>query len=173
MQSVKTLVTPINTAPSSSSTTLRAIALSGLAVGVLDAIDGVAYFGLTAGNNPIEVLQYIASGAVGARAFTGGLPMAGLGALIHFALAFGFAGTFVLAYARSSTIRSHWAIAGLCWGAAVWAVMNLIALPYSAVPQAPITVLSAIHGVIGHALFVGLTSALVARRVIGTPTSAT
>ena len=41
---------------------MRAIALGGLAVGVLDALDGVAYFGLTAGNHPIQV-QYIASGA--------------------------------------------------------------------------------------------------------------
>jgi uncharacterized membrane protein YagU involved in acid resistance len=160
--------TNLDTAFASSTTSkvVRAIALGGLAVGVLDAIDGVAYFGLTAGNNPIQVLQYIASGAVGASAFTGGLPMAGLGALLHFALAFGFAGAFVVAYARSAAIRRHGAAAGLAWGAVVWAIMNLLVLPHSAVPQAPLTALAVIHGVIGHALFVGLTSAVVARRVI-------
>ena len=148
---------------------MRAIALGGLAVGVLDALDGVAYFGLTAGNNPIQVLQYIASGAVGPSAFTGGLPMAGLGALIHFALAFGFAGAFIVAYAASSAARRHWVVTGVAWGAAVWAIMNLVVLPHSAVPQAPLTALAVIHGVIGHALFVGLTSAVVARRVLGSP----
>ena len=145
----------------------RATALGGLAVGVLDAVDGVAYAGLTAGQNPIQVLQFIASGAVGPRAFTGGLPMAGLGALFHFALAFGFAGAFALAYARSAMIRRHWAGAGLAWGAVVWGIMNLVVLPHSAVPQAPLTAPAVIHGLLGHALFVGLTSAVVARGVLG------
>jgi hypothetical protein len=161
------LDTPPASSPSTPSKAGRAIALGGLAVGVLDAIDGVAYFGLTAGSNPIQVLQYIASGAVGPSAFTGGLPMAGLGALLHFALAFGFAGAFVVAYTRSEAIRRHWAVTGVAWGAVVWAIMNLLVLPHSAVPQAPLTTLAVIHGVIGHALLVGLTSAVVARRVLG------
>jgi hypothetical protein len=48
----------------------------------------------------------------------------------------------------------------------VWAIMNLLVLPRSAIPQAPLTALAVIHGVIGHALFVGLTSAYVVRRVL-------
>ena len=147
---------------------LRAIALGGAAVGVLDAADGVAYFALTAGNNPIQVLQYIASGALGPSAFSGGLAAAGLGALIHFGLAYGFTAAFVLAWTRVDLIRRSWALAGLAWGAAVWAFMNLLVLPLTRVRLSPITAGAAIHGIVGHALFVGLAAAIVARRVLGT-----
>ena len=152
---------------STSPDTLRAIAIGGAVVGVLDAVDGVAYFGLTAGNNPIEVLQYIASGALGASAFTGGLATAGLGALIHFALAYGFTAAFVFAWTRLAALRQHWVVSGLTWGAAVWAFMNLLVLPLTLVPATPLTALSVVHGLVGHALFVGLAAAFVARRVVG------
>ena len=38
--------------------------------------------------NPIQVLQYIASGLLGADSFKGGLATAGLGALLHYFIAF-------------------------------------------------------------------------------------
>lgn len=155
------------TTGSMTGSTLRALAIGGAAVGVLDAADGVAYFGLTAGNNPIQVLQYIASGALGPSAFSGGLAAAGLGALIHFGLAYAFTAAFVLAWTRVEAIRRGWAAAGLAWGTAVWAFMNLLVLPLTRVAHSPITVGAAIHGVAGHALFVGLTAAIVARRVLG------
>ncbi len=145
----------------------RAIAIGGAVVGVLDAADGVAYFALTAGDGPVRVLQYIASGALGKGAFSGGLPAAGLGALIHFGLAYGFSAAFILAWARIRPIRRRWGIAGLAWGAVVWAFMNLLVLPMSRVAPSPITALSAVHGVLGHALFVGLAVAIVARRIVG------
>jgi hypothetical protein len=49
-------------------TTLRATLLGGLIAGTLDAVDGVIAFG-TQGLNPIQVLQYIASGALGQAGF--------------------------------------------------------------------------------------------------------
>ena len=49
--------------PKQSLTTLHAIFLGGLIAGTLDAVDGVIAFG-TQGLNPIQVLQYIASGAL-------------------------------------------------------------------------------------------------------------
>lgn len=149
----------------------RAIAIGGAVVGVLDAADGVAYFGLTAGNTAIQVLQYIASGALGTRAFSGGLAAAGLGAVIHFGLAYGFTAVFVLAWTRLQVIRRSWAAAGLAWGVAVWAFMNLLVLPLTRVPPSPITTVAAIHGIVGHALFVGLAAAIVARRVLGATSS--
>jgi uncharacterized membrane protein YagU involved in acid resistance len=143
---------------------LQAILIAGAVVGVVDAIDGVAYFGITAGNNPLQVLQFIASGALGTRAFSGGLATAGLGALFHFALAYAFTTAFVLLWTQVAVVRREWIVSGLAWGALVWAFMNLIVLPLSNVPQAPLTVVSVVHGVIGHALFVGLTAAIITRR---------
>ena len=51
----------------------RAILYATLVVGVLDATDGVVFLGLH-GQNPIQVLQYIASSLLGAQSFSGGLP---------------------------------------------------------------------------------------------------
>ena len=59
------------------------IVWGGLLAGTLDAVDGVAAFGLK-GMNPIQVLQYIASGLLGVASFQGGLKTAGLGALLHY-----------------------------------------------------------------------------------------
>jgi hypothetical protein len=146
---------------------LRALALGGAAVGVLDAADGVAYFGLTAGKDPIQVLQYIASGALGPSAASHGLAAAGFGALIHFGLAYAFTAAFILAWTRVQPLRRAWAAVGLAWGAAVWAFMNLLVLPLTRVQHSPITLGAAIHGIVGHALFVGLAAAIVARRFVG------
>jgi hypothetical protein len=151
-------------APSTSSSLVRSIAIGGAVVGVLDAADGVAYFGLTAGKNPIEVLQYIASGAIGESSFSGGLATAGLGAIFHFAISYAVTAAFLFAWSRVAAVRRSWAVAGLGWGAAVWAFMNLVVLPSSGVPQLPLTTLSVVHGIVGHAIFVGLAAALVARR---------
>lgn len=165
MLSIPHVPSPVQFKPSSTAI-LKTILLGGALVGVLDATDGVAYFGLTAGSNPIQVLQYIASGALGPAAFSGGLSAAALGALIHFGLSFGFTALFVLGWIRSDTIREHWIAAGLIWGVAVWTLMNPIVLPLSHVPPAPITPLSALHGLLGHALTVGLAAAYTAHRTL-------
>jgi len=144
---------------------LRAIALVGGAIGVLDALDGVVYFAITAGKNPIQVLQFIASGAVGPAAYEGGLATAGLGALIHFAIAFVVAGVYVAGYRSSSFVRAGGAPLGIAFGVATWGVMNLLVVPMSAIGALP-TLGAALHGAVGHALTVGLTAVLVTRKVV-------
>ena len=73
-------------APKQALTSMQAIFGGGLIAGVLDAIDGVIAYGAQ-GLNPIQVLQYIASGALGKSAFQGGLATAALGAAFHFGIA--------------------------------------------------------------------------------------
>jgi hypothetical protein len=159
--------TTTDAASSNSSPLLRAIAIGGLAVGVFDAVDGVAYFGLTAGQNPLQVLQYIASGALGASSFSGGLATAGLGALIHFGIATAATAIFLVAWTRIPALRRHWIAGGVAWGAIVWAVMNLVVVPNSGTPQLPVTALAVLHGLLGHAVTVGLVAAYVGRRYLG------
>lgn len=149
--------------PSSTSSLLHSIAAAGTAVGVLDALDGVAFFWFTAGLNPIQVLQYIASGALGPAAYAGGLGTAALGAVFHFALAFLFTAVLAL-LTRGRVLRDFAVPAGLLWGGVVWALMNLLVLPASAVAPSPLTVTTVVHGLVGHALFVGLTATLILRR---------
>ena len=129
-----------------------------------DATDGVVFFGLQ-GLNPIQVLQYIASGLLGQQAFHGGLATAGLGVLLHFGIAAVIAAIYVVASRKLPILRSQAVVLGLLYGAAVYLVMNLIVLPMSAVAHTPITIAALLNGLIGHALFVGLPIAFFARKV--------
>ena len=142
----------------------RAMVYATLVVGALDAADGIVVRGLQ-GQNPIQVLQYIASSLLGARAFSGGLASAGLGLVVHFAIALVVAAIYILASRRVAVLRTQWALLGLLYGAAVWAVMNLVLLPLTAVAHSPITTAALVNGVISHALFVGLPSAFFAKKV--------
>jgi len=142
----------------------RAILYATLVLGVLDAADGVVYRGLQ-GQNPIHVLQYIASSLLGARSFSGGLATAGLGLVVHFAIALVVAAIYILASRRIAVLRTQWVLLGLLYGSAVWAVMNLVVLPLTAVAPGPITTAALANGFIGHALFVGLPSAFFAKKV--------
>ena len=142
----------------------RAILYATLVVGALDATDGVVFRGLQ-GQNPIQVLQYIASSLLGARSFSGGLASAGLGLVLHFAIALVVATIYILASRRVAVLRTQWVLLGLLYGAAVWAVMNLVVLPLTAVAPSSITTAALVNGVISHALFVGLPSAFFAKKV--------
>ena len=63
---------------------LATIAKAGLLAGFLDGMDAVVYIGLISGVPVIRIFQFIASGAVGVKAFQGGLGAAALGVFFHF-----------------------------------------------------------------------------------------
>ena len=142
----------------------RAILYATLVVGVLDATDGVVFLGLH-GQNPIQVLQYIASSLLGELSFSGGVATAGLGLVLHFAISLAVAAIYILASRRVAVLRTQWVLLGFLFGAAVWVVMNLVVLPLTAVAHGPIPTAALINGIIGHALFVGLPSAFFAKNV--------
>ena len=144
-------------------TNVQAIFWGGLVAGILDAVDGVIAYG-TQGLNPIQVLQYIASGALGQSAFQGGLATAALGAAFHFSIAGVAAAVFVLATQRLEILKTHAVPAGLLYGTAVYFFMNYVVLPLSAVAAGAFHLGLFFNGVIGHALFVGLPISLFARR---------
>jgi uncharacterized membrane protein YagU involved in acid resistance len=131
---------------------------------VLDATDGVVFFGLH-GLNPIQVLQYIASGALGAASFNGGLATAALGALIHFLIAAVVATIYILGSRQLPVVNRYAITLGLSYGAAVYMFMTYLVLPNSAVSPSAFSLAALLNGLIGHALFVGLPIALVARKV--------
>lgn len=135
----------------------------GLAAGALDATDGVVAYGFL-GQNPIQVLQYIASGALGKESFNGGLATAAAGAAIHFLIAFTVAAVYYVAAKKIPLLISKPVTCGLLFGASVYLAMNYLVLPFSRVPASPFLMGLFLNGIIGHALFVGLPIALFARR---------
>lgn len=148
------------------STSIKAAILyATLVAGALDALDGVVFFGLK-GLNPIQVLQFIASGVLGAAAFTGGLTAAGVGVLVHFSITAVIAAIYIFASQRVSVLRSQWVLCGLLYGAAVWAVMNLVVLPHTAVAHSPITLAALLNGILGHAFLIGLPISYFARKTM-------
>lgn len=142
----------------------RAILDATVMVGVLDAADGIVFFGVH-GRTPVQVLQYIASSLMGTRSFSGGLTSAGLGLVLHFVTALVVATIYILASRHLTVLRTQWVLLGLLYGTAVWAIMNLLVLPHTAVAPASITAAVLINGVLGHALFVGVPSAFFAHKV--------
>lgn len=159
----------ISSATTANSSTIRplsngkAIFWGGFVAGVLDAVDGVIAFG-TQGLNPIQVLQYIASGLLGKGAFEGGLATAGLGAALHFLIALVVAAVYVTAGQWMPALKQNAITFGLLYGAAVYFFMNYLVLPLSAVGHSPFKLGLFLNGVIGHALFVGVPIAWFARK---------
>lgn len=142
---------------------LNTIVWGGLLAGTLDAVDGVVAFGFK-GMNPIQVLQYIASGLFGMASFQGGLKTAGLGALLHYFIAFVVAAVYYAASVKLPALHSHPVRWGLTYGVAVYLVMNYVVLPLSAVSRSPFSFALFLNGVIGHAFFVGFAIAWLAHR---------
>ncbi|HET9410212.1 MAG TPA: hypothetical protein VFO39_23445 [Candidatus Sulfotelmatobacter sp.] len=146
--------------------TFDVILWGGLTAGVLDATDGVIALGFK-GMNPIQVLQYIASGALGADAFKGELSTAALGAFFHFLIAFVVAAVYYGASLNLTALYRKPAIWGPAYGAAVYLFMNYLVLPLSAVPKSSFSLALFLNGILGHALFVGLPIAWFAHRSVG------
>jgi len=142
----------------------QTILLGGLVAGILDATDGVVTYYLAFRMNPIQVLQYIASGAFGAASFEGGLYTALAGLVFHFFISFSVAAFFYFASKVIPWLREHFVVSGLFYGAAVYCVMNYLVLPLSAVAPSAFSLALFLNGLLGHALFVGLPIAWLASR---------
>jgi hypothetical protein len=140
------------------------IVYGGLAVGVLDALDAVIFFGLRNGTSPIHIFQHIASGLLGRASFDGGLATAMLGLGLHFLIAFMIAAVYYRASLSIPMLIRQPVISGLIYGVVVYFVMSYIVVPLSAAPQGRFSLAPFLNGVIGHALLVGLPVALFARR---------
>jgi hypothetical protein len=153
-----------STLPSAVPRAFPVIVWGGLLAGALDATDGVVAYGLLLGLNPIQVLQYIASGALGAASFQGGLLAAGAGVLFHFFISFAVAAAFYVACRLIPQLARHYIASGLAYGAGVFLFMNYIVLPHTAVAPSPFSLPLFLNGVIGHAVFVGLPIAWFAHR---------
>lgn len=136
--------------------------LGGAAVGILDVIDAFVAYYLVAGSNPVQVLQFVASGMLGTAAFTGGSATALLGLVLHFFIAFVVAGAYYFASLTFPILHRQPLVFGLLYGAAVYLTMNFGVLPFSNIPPSPFSLVLFLNGIIGHAFFVGLPIALFA-----------
>jgi len=142
----------------------KALLYAWLAAGTLDILAAFAT-GAPKGVMPLSILKAIASGVLGARAFRGGLDIAMLGLLLHFAIMLGIAAVFWFASRRLRFLTAKPVLWGLLYGVAVYAFMNLVVLPLSAIAFKPsYSWPSLASGIAVHMLCVGLPIALIVSR---------
>ncbi len=142
----------------------RAIATGTLAVGILDGLDAVVFFGLR-GATPVRIFQGIASGLLGRASFLGGATTALLGLALHFTVACGIVSTYVLISRRIAPLRERPWTFGVPYGIVAYFVMNLVVIPLSAIGHPNFALWPFLNGILIHGLVIGPTSALVASRV--------
>lgn len=89
------------------------------------------------GMTPDRLLKYVASGAFGKSAYSGGYDMLTWGLLFHFIIAFSCTVCYFLLYPKLPFLeRSLWLNAVLI-GMVAWCVTNLIVIPLSQITPAP------------------------------------
>lgn len=144
---------------------LRSIVFGGLAVGVLDLIDAVTFFGLYYWIPPIRIFQSIAAGVYGRDAAReGGWGTAIQGILLHFVIATLIAAVFFIGTRFLPVLYKKPVICGLIYGVICYFVMQLVVVPLSNAPSSALSINPPFwNGIIGHALLVGLPVALIAR----------
>jgi len=142
---------------------MLAVLWAGFACGVLDLTAAFIVYGFY-GAKPVPLLQGIASGLLGPKAFDGGLATALLGLLCHFVIAFGAATVFFVASRAIPFLLQNAVISGALYGVAVYFFMNRIVVPLSAAAKRPFSMKMMIIGVIIHIFCVGLPISLSVRR---------
>jgi len=144
---------------------VRAIAITGLVVGAMD-ITSAFIIAISRGSTATRLLQFVASGLLGQKAFQGGAATAAVGLGLHFVIAFTAVAVFYAASRRFSVVRRHAAVSGVIYGLIVFGVMNLIVLPLSAAkPRHSLTGDLIQIGI--HMFVIGLPTALLIRRLSG------
>ena len=145
---------------------LRLSVIGGLILGLLHLIiQSWFVFSILEKNPFISVLQYVASGAMGNAAFTGGIATALLGLVLDFIMTTIMAFVFILSADRIPLLRRYVIPGSLLYGFGVFIVMNFIVLPLSAAPPlpAPPTWLL-IEIVLEHILLIGLPLGILVMR---------
>src|SRR3954465_5790300 len=105
--------------PNRSFSPLLTILVAGLVAGFFDITYACVFFGIRNQVSPIRIFQSVARGALGVRAFQGGLKTALLGLFFHFPLAFIAPPIYYFASRAIPFMIDHAVISGLVYGLAV------------------------------------------------------
>jgi hypothetical protein len=136
----------------------------GLIAGTLDIVAACVSAWLRGGTSPVRVLQFVASGVLGAASFGGGAKAAILGLALHFLIATVATAVFYFASRNWFFLIERPIAAGLLYGIAVYAFMNFVVIPLSRVRPLPATLSGRVIGLLIIMFFIGLPIALIVRR---------
>jgi hypothetical protein len=143
---------------------LQPIFWGGLIAGTLDITAAFLTAWFRAGVTPGRVLQFIASGLLGAASFNGGTKTMLLGLALHFLIATVATAVFYFASRKLLVLIEHPVVFGLLYGVVVYVVMNFAVLPLSRVQLRPMTLTGFTIGLLTLMICIGLPIALIVRR---------
>jgi len=114
----------------------------------------------------LQLLQWDASNAYGAAAFSGGWTTASIGLAMDFAVSLAWGIVFTVLYNGVPPVRRNVVVAGLVFGAGVMAVMIFAIVPIGYAPQMHKTPSNLLNVLTAHTVFFGLPVALTVQRVL-------
>ena len=136
---------------------IKTIFLAGIIAGILDGIAAVIIPGKM---NFSGVFKFVASGMFGKDAFAGGNEMVLYGIVIHFTIAISFAFVYYFSFFKLKFFQKNKFIGGLIYGIFVWAIMNLVILPFTNIPQRPFNWTGAVQAMLILMMCIGLPISL-------------
>jgi len=139
---------------------LKRILLGTLVVGSLDICEVIIFYGFR-DVSAIRILQSVARGWLGNKAFSGGIPAALLGLASHFFIAFGLVTVYYVASRRLELLRRWPVLMGAIYGLGVFIVMNYIVLPNTKAGMANFTTVTLINQFFCHIFLIGIPAALI------------
>ncbi len=143
---------------------LKVLLESGLIIGFADGLAAITSAYLTRGATPDRVFQYVASGALGSDAFSGGLPVILLGIVFHFFIAFNFTAFFYFLANKHKWLLDKIVLYGALYGIFIWLVMNFIVIPLSQIARGPFDPVQVWVGLMIHVFVIGIPIAWLTRR---------
>jgi hypothetical protein len=142
-----------------------AVLAGGAAAGAADIISA-----LGSRPDPLGTLQYIASGLIGNVAFEGGWWTGAAGLAVHFGLTTLMAILFIAAARRWTALLDETWIAGMVYGAVIYAAMFYFIVPVLSAAsnwKTPEGFLPNLSGAMLHGFLVGMPIAAAARHYLG------
>src|SRR5919112_6223459 len=116
---------------------LDTILYGGLAVGILDGLFALVFYGLILGAKPTRIFQSVAAGLLGRAAFEGGTRTFLLGVLLHFVVATCIAAVYYALSLKLPVLIRRPVVCGLVYGLVAYLVMNYVVVPLSAIGPRP------------------------------------
>ena len=138
----------------------KTVILGGLTVGVLDTLLAIGLYRVS----PFIIYQSIAGGFFGRSTYQHGWETAALGCFLHFFIATTAAGIYVIASRYLPVLVKHAIACGMAYGVVVYAFMNYVVIPMSAITHRQKPLWELMGGLMGHIFLVGLPIGLIARR---------
>lgn len=120
---------------------------TGLIAGTLDITAACLNAYISNGVTPDRVLKYIASGAFGKDAYSGGYDMMTLGLLFHFMIAFACTICYFWLYPKLSFLHKNILLSAVLVGIVAWVVTTRMVIPMSQITPPPFNLVKALTAV--------------------------